>query len=195
MKTTVVRYLSVLMLAVAFVSHGYATPQTSLILQSEPGDYIGQGQTKTFDSQDGTFTTFMNFDNGVSVLFFGNAGEFWFLDFAAPNNQLLQVGDYEGATRFPFQALSEPGLSISGEGRGCNTLTGSFEVLKVAYQGNQVTEFAATFEQHCEGATPALFGFIGEPPSTTNVPEPATLLLFGPVLALLPLVRRRFVKK
>src|SRR5205814_471376 len=51
--------------------------------------------------------------------------------------------------------------SVVGDGRGCNTLAGSFQVLQVTYgAGNTIAAFDATFEQHCEGAVPALRGEI-----------------------------------
>ncbi len=53
-------------------------------------------------------------------------GSFWFLHLAAPAGQELLPGVYEGATRWPFQDPSTPGLDFSGDGRGCNTLTGRF---------------------------------------------------------------------
>jgi len=134
---------------------------TSLSLTSDPGDFIGGGQTTFLTPADGSFSASKNFDNGVSIDFFGQAGVFWLLDFAAPNSQLLTVGSYTGGARFPFQAASQPGLSISGDGRGCNTLTGSFVVLEISYgAGTTINSFDATFEQHCEGATPALRGEI-----------------------------------
>ena len=53
------------------------------------------------------------------------------------------------------------GLSVSGDGRGCNVLTGNFQVLQVVYgPGNTLASFDAIFEQHCEGAAPALRGEI-----------------------------------
>jgi hypothetical protein len=53
----------------------------------------------------------------------------------------------------PFQGSDQPGLSVSGDGRGCNTLTGRFEVLEAVYRSSgDVVSFAADFEQHCEGA-------------------------------------------
>ena len=71
------------------------------------------------------------------------------------------MGVYENAARFPFQDPSQPGLSVSGDGRGCNTLTGRFEVNQVVYgANNEIDAFWATFEQHCEGAAPALRGEI-----------------------------------
>lgn len=129
-----------------------------LYMNSEPGDYIGQGEIREFGSEDGTFSASVNFDNGVSINFSGD--EHWNVDFAAPQAVPLEPGAYEGATRFPFQSPTAPGLSVSGDGRGCNTLTGRFVVLEVEYADDTVVSFAADFEQHCEGADPALFGSV-----------------------------------
>jgi hypothetical protein len=88
-------------------------------------------------------------------------------------------GVYEGAVRFPFQAAGQAGLSVYGDGRGCNTLTGRFEVLEATYgPTGDVISFAASFEQHCEGMAPALFGTIL---FNTNAPVPphVTLTLTG----------------
>jgi hypothetical protein len=135
---------------------------TSLTLNSQPGDFIGQGQTLTLTTNDGTFSARQNTPNSVSIFFLGfQAGSFWGLDFAAPQGAPLSVGVYEGATRFPFETPTSPGLSVDGDGRGCNTLTGRFEVLQVNVDtAGNVTNFAADFEQHCEGSSAALFGSI-----------------------------------
>lgn len=135
---------------------------TSLTMTSDPGDYIGGGQSISLTPADGTFNASQNYDQGVSVSFQGSQpGVFWYLDFAAPNNQLLAVGTYTGAVRFPFQSPSQPGLSVYGDGRGCNTLTGDFQVLEISYgSGNTINSFDALFNQHCEGAAPALHGEI-----------------------------------
>jgi len=131
---------------------------TALTMYGQPGDYINSGQLLV-SSADGTFTPNRNFDQGVS--FSINNSDFWNLDFAAPNNAVLVPGDYENAQRFPFQPSGVPGLSVSGAGRGCNTLTGRFSVLKAKYDASgNVKSFAADFEQHCEGASPALAGSI-----------------------------------
>ena len=130
---------------------------TFLDFQSQPGDYIGQGLTQNFSPIDGHFTARSNYDNGISLSFTGNDN--WNLDFSAPGNVPLTLGTYTGAMRFPFQNAGSPGLSISGAGRGSNTLTGQFNVTNLVYgTGGTVQQFAASFEQHSEGATPALFG-------------------------------------
>jgi len=96
--------------------------------------------------------------------------------FAAPQGQTLATGTYDGATRYPFQAPSDPGMDVFGDGRGCNTLTGSFTVTQITFSsGGAVESFDADFEQHCEGAEPALRGHVhvvSEPP-----PPPLTIAI------------------
>lgn len=153
--------LVILFVVLAFSGSAHAQV-TSLTLSSDSGDFVGAGQFYFFTPADGTFSAQQNFDQGVSLAFnTPSFGQFWGLDFAAPNNQPLSVGTYTGAARFPFQASNQPGLSVVGDGRGCNTVTGSFQVLQVAYgSASTVVSFDAIFEQHCEGAVPALRGEI-----------------------------------
>jgi VCBS repeat-containing protein len=136
-------------------------PVTRLRMVSDPGDFIGQGLTYDFNPATATFTGQKNFDNGASLTVDPPApGEFWFLDFAAAGNVPLSPGVYLNAMRYPFQDASHPGLDVSGNGRGSNTLTGQFAVYDVVFNGNVLTNFAAAFEQHSEGAAPALVGWI-----------------------------------
>jgi hypothetical protein len=156
------RIQTVLAVATLLASTTGAYAQTTLLsLNSQPGDYIGQGQQRTLTTADGQFSASTNYDNGVSLSFRGtNTAAWWYLDFAGPGNLRLSPGVYEHATRFPFQAANVPGLSVSGNGRGCNMLTGSFEVLEATYgPSGEVLTFAADFEQHCDGG-PALTGSI-----------------------------------
>ena len=149
---------SALILLVLTVAHPAQAADTSLSMSSEQGDFIGQGRTYFFTPNDGPFNARRNFANGVSLSLFPT-GTFWFLDFAAPQSAPLTPGSYFDARRFPFQDTSQPGLSVSGDGRGCNMLKGSFQVKQVVYgEGDAITQFWAVFEQHCEGASPALRG-------------------------------------
>jgi Divergent InlB B-repeat domain len=132
-----------------------------LPLHAQPtGGLYRWGRHSDANPLDGNFSATRNFDNGVSV-HFNAGGEWWDLDFAAPQETLLTSGSYENATRFPFQSPTAPGLNVSGSGSGCNMLTGRFDVFEVVYgSGDTITSFAANFEQHCEGMAPALFGSI-----------------------------------
>jgi VCBS repeat-containing protein len=163
---------------------------TLLFLNSQPGDFVGGGKAQTFTPATGTFKASRNFDNGASIDYqgFADPGSFWFLDFAAPGNVPLVPGHYANAARFPFQASNQPGMDVSGEGRGSNTLTGNFTVTEAVYGvSGEVLSFGASFEQHSEGAAPALFGEVryNAAPTTDGVLLNDTDLDGGPLHAVL----------
>jgi hypothetical protein len=131
---------------------------TALAMSSQAGDYIGQGLEYLITLSDATLTPS---SSANVVSFFINNGNDWGTDFAGPTTARLARGAYENAQRYPFQPAGTPGLSVSGDGRGCNTLTGNFQVLQAGYNSSNVLQsFAANFEQHCEGAASALFGWL-----------------------------------
>lgn len=72
----------------------------------------------------------------------------------------LAEGVYEMAERWPFQSAERPGMSISGDGRGCNTLTGRFQVHEHVRDDSGVVNATVTFEQHCEGGEAMLSGCV-----------------------------------
>jgi len=124
----------------------------------QAGDFVSPG-LNLVTTQDGTIKAVRNFDNGVDLTI--TDADFWYTDFAARDNAILIKGVYLNAQRYPFQAPGFPGLSVFGAGRGCNTLTGNFNVLQATYDtAGNVKAFAADFEQHCEGSVPALFGSV-----------------------------------
>jgi Bacterial Ig-like domain (group 2) len=132
---------------------------------SDTGDYIGQGWTLLHEAPTSTFTPTIDAPrNHLAVGIIGSDGLRtlnWSLDLAAPQGQQLVPGTYLNATLWPFQAPTVPGLSFSGDGRGCNTLSGQFTVTDAVYAADgSVQRFSATFEQHCEGAGAALRGQI-----------------------------------
>lgn len=139
-----------------------------LYFQSQPGDYIGQGERVLLRPADVDFRLAPASGNAALSFSIDNQTRpvppsdviWWHADFAAPFGNRLVVGTYLNATRFPFQGANVPGLSFYGNGRGCNMLTGRFDVLEAVYDvvTNVIQKFAVDFEQHCEGGTPALFG-------------------------------------
>lgn len=150
-------FISLFLLVVSVFAIGAQAQVTSLSLTGDPGDFILGGQSEFLTPANGSFNVNGLASSGtVSMSFFGPT-DFWFADFSAPSGQTLSVGSYTGAVR--FATPSQPGLDIDGDGRGCNTTTGSFNVLELSYNADgTLASFDATFEQHCEGATPALRG-------------------------------------
>ena len=140
---------------------------TTLTFTSDPGDYIGGGLSRTYYLGDGQWNARYDTNNSgghVNVSLNPtnfSEGWWWHVDLASPKGQPLAIGAYELARRYPFQPDGQPGLDFSGTGRGCNMLTGRFSISELHIApGNFVDRLTATFEQHCEGASPALRGSV-----------------------------------
>ena len=152
-----------------------AVPTTgnAIYIESDVGDYIGQGMTKLYTPLDSIFdienqgmTPAGNrFQIGVS------GDQNWHATFhtmaTLPD---LQVGYYGGALRFNSPARGS--LDFGGEGRGCNELGGWFVIDRLVYSGSRLDAIELRFEQHCEGRTAALRGFIRWERSDTRDPLP-----------------------
>lgn len=145
---------------------------TGVILFSQPGDYIGGGGGQ----QQTATVTASGSDTLLKLSFLGfNA------TFKPPAGQRLMTGmRFPGATRYPFNSSTRPGLDVSGNGRGCNTLTGWFEVKEALYDGaGQPARLAIDFKQNCEGGAAALIGAIRY---NSNLPTelPTVVAIAGP---------------
>lgn len=158
-----VRRLGLCLGALLGVSVASAAAQnTYLLINSQPGDGIGAGLTRRVSEADGQFTVMTPFGNEVQLHFDGPPyTPWWRLNFAAPGGVRLVPGSYEGATRFEYGNSDHPQLSIFGDGRGCNELTGRFDVLEIAYgPSGGLERLAVNAEQHCvdaRGVQPGLF--------------------------------------
>jgi hypothetical protein len=130
---------------------------TRVQMTSDPGDYIGQGHPWSYTTSNsrisfGGSRSFAGFDVD------GADGSWWSAEFVPGEGDILAVGSYPNATRYPFNGTG-PGLSVTGNGRGCNTLRGSFDVTWVDFGSDgRLRSFGVTFVQHCEGGAPALRG-------------------------------------
>jgi len=80
----------------------------------------------------------------------------WSATAGAPSGQSLVVGRTYATSR--FGDASHARLDVTGNGRGCNASSGKLTVTALTVVGGQITQLAATWVQHCEGATPALRG-------------------------------------
>lgn len=129
-----------------------------IYLQSMLGDYIGGGQTRTFTDSNSVLSVS---SNGAKLTVGVSNGSWYNGDFVGMNTlSQLEPGYYGDLQRWPFHNPVKGGMSWSGDGRGCNTLTGWFVIDKITYLQGSLTEVDMRFEQHCEGGAPALRGRI-----------------------------------
>jgi hypothetical protein len=154
--------LAVMTLAIggAAFADSIASVRTMYRYASEPGDYIGQGQSNQYTPQDATIS--LAGSSQYLTFSVSTATEFWFVNLAAPSGERLHAGTYYNAERAPFRTGRSPGIDVSGDGRGCNQVWGTFSINQIATDGaGNVTLLDATFEQHCESETaPALHGVV-----------------------------------
>lgn len=160
-----------------------ASAASSLVFTGDAGDWVSQGQTWSYtDPIDATASSDLR---TVSINVWQDT--WWYLDFQAPAGTQLVPGVYEGATRYPFNDDNTPGLSLSGDGRGCNTLTGRYEVHEAEYGPyGYIIRFRASFEQHCEGGDTAAWGEV----SIENPPPPEALTMSVQFDTKLPVQRK-----
>jgi hypothetical protein len=126
-------------------------------MSSEPGDYIGAGRSWSHGPPETIRVSGTR--ELVSFSIDTADGLWWSGDFASgPGRTLVSGTTYAGATRYPFND-GTPGLSISGMGRGCNELSGTFTVDQIAFDPDgTLRTFRVRFEQRCEHFMPPLRG-------------------------------------
>jgi hypothetical protein len=149
--------------AVMVVAPGRAdasTGNTSYKYTSEPGDYIGAGEQNFYTAADSSISIQGTSANLTVVV--ERAGESWYVNLAAPRGETLHPGRYYDAERAPFRTGRSPGLDVSGHGRGCNEVWGSFAIRQISTDSSgRVTMLEATFIQNCESPlAPALRGTV-----------------------------------
>jgi hypothetical protein len=174
-----------------------------LVLDSQPGDFVGGGKHSdvTYTPANtagagGIFSAqiltgldvagqpaFLRFAFSFPITV--SPDEFSQLDFAT--NQLnipIAPGTYLNAERASFASPGHPGLDVSFEHRGSNTLTGNFTINSLSFFTDstntlQISTLDVNFEQHSEGLPPALFGHFTYNAGIASIPEPSSWVLSG----------------
>jgi hypothetical protein len=145
-------------------------------VQSDAGDYVGDGRTYTYTRADALLKVSAG---GLSINVGVQGNEEWNATFLLPSGAgNLQAGYFGGLTRAAFADKAVGGLDWSGEGRGCNTLTGWMVVDKITLEAGALTALDLRFEQHCNGGAAALRGWVHWTKADADValvPVPASI--------------------
>jgi Tol biopolymer transport system component len=130
-----------------------------LHLDGTEDDYIHPG-VETITG--GTWSGALDGESKVTIeLFLRDPFRAWNVRMQSPQDTPLVVGTYEDARRPPSQTASQPGLDVSGDARGCNTLSGRFHVHALTKDtSGELTRLTASFEQHCEMQSAVLRGCV-----------------------------------
>ncbi len=122
----------------------------------EPGNFIHPGTSlitdATFFASGSMRSVTLNLTPNQA-----DQGSSWTLHFESPPNTTLLPGIYQNAVR-PILAKDEPGIEVTGDGRGCNIIDGSFEIVEFEREGNTTTKLSVTFEQLCDANPSVLKG-------------------------------------
>jgi hypothetical protein len=125
-----------------------------VLIQSESGDWLGQGKTIVITPSDATPLFLVQDDPLITIIAGGWNGLF------VPMASLgrLEKGYYPGATKIGPQDPDHGGFMWVGDGRGCTDVRGWFAIDAVAYSGDTLTSIDLRSEQHCDGAAAVLHG-------------------------------------
>jgi prepilin-type processing-associated H-X9-DG protein len=130
-----------------------------------PAPCLGAGNVLFFDGSGyifngtqavtvGTFTTSQATADTVRIWVEPSdpaQGLWWDVELSSRElGQPLGTQVYLGAQRAPFASPGHPGIDIGGDGRGCNTISGRFQIHELDWSGTSLSRFTATFEQFCE---------------------------------------------
>jgi hypothetical protein len=133
--------------------------RTFATMYSESGDYIGGGADRLFTPSLGSIKVSGNAAYLTVNVSGGTSGDSYSMNFAAPPGKKLKPQTYLDAQRAPFREAGHAGIDIDGDGRGCNEISGRFDVRQITTDDTgAITSLWILYEQHCEGGIPALFG-------------------------------------
>jgi hypothetical protein len=151
-------------------AHAASSVAGFVTMYSDPNESIGIGKPRLFYSPGNAAISVWGDTSYLTVSMSGGTlGDSFMMNFAAPIGQTLHAGAYLRVQRAAFRTADYAGMDIFGSGRGCNKVSGRFDVKDIQTSANgEITALWLTYEQHCEGWVPALFGEVrigGDAPS------------------------------
>ncbi|MGA8203972.1 MAG: hypothetical protein WB812_05595 [Woeseiaceae bacterium] len=125
-------------------------------LESEPGDFIGAGETYLYVEGDSVLSA-----NTTPIHLSIDVDQDWQGEFITMDTvSRFEPGYYGDLRQFVGHNPARGGLDWQNYARSCSTLTGWFVVESVNYEGDKLVGINLRFEQHCNGDSPALHGVI-----------------------------------
>ena len=132
---------------------------TTIALQSDAGDFIGQGLSYSYDPTNSLISVEVTAQGRISLSVRGD--EQWTSDLVLPaGSSTFTVGRYDGMPASASVNPSKGSFRWFGGGRGCAVSNSSVIVDQVAYDDGFLASISLRFTRYCDGATAALRGDI-----------------------------------
>ena len=124
------------------------------------GEFISSGKHLNLSDPAGKISFTQQGPGDIQITFEHGDTEYD-ANFSTGSNQRFGAGTYAHAQRYGMDDSGQPGLEISGDGRSCNKISGSYQVAGVKYSADgTISTFAATFEQLCDDSKVPLRGSV-----------------------------------
>jgi hypothetical protein len=122
----------------------------SLSITGAKGEYISSGGSLVMASPGYKVSVTQQNKGDLEIRFEREDTEFD-ANFSTGSDSGFEVREYKDAQRWNMADPGHPAIEISGDGRGCGEIAGSFTVSNVEYGADgQISRFAATFTQLCD---------------------------------------------
>lgn len=157
------RHLALILGAVACAACGDSTgPRVQtpnyVLLHSDAGDYVGDGQSWSYDQTNSTIAVSM-VDGSTTIRIAGDEDwNAWIQPVGGRSR--LEPGEYTEIPRYPSFDPAKRGFYWSRPGRFCSSARSDLLIDSVRYDDDVLVALDLSFEQHCNGAAPALRGTV-----------------------------------
>lgn len=131
--------------------------KTAFAIESEVGEFIGNGRSHFHTSKNSAFLINLNSDNSISLSITSEKIQ-WLLQFGGKNQELLQKGIYLDALQNPEDIQKNPKLIVINNLRSSQTVIGSFEIKEITYDHDIITSFWVVFRLKADQSLNELAG-------------------------------------
>jgi hypothetical protein len=122
------------------------------LMVSEPGDWLGDGQTEVVPS-DSTKSLWV-FQDGALVTVLADQWSGLFVPMEAIPR--LVKGYYPNTESYTSRTATRAGFGWYGHGKGCTSVAGWFVIDSIVYIGEEIQRIDLRSEQRCNGASASL---------------------------------------
>lgn len=131
----------------------------ALAIDGKSGEYVTGGRPFRFVSPPSVFLINELSPRRIALEIDDGPGAPWLVSFDAGDGGRFSVRDYPNAQRFDMGNSAHPGIEISGNGHGCNSVAGSFTVTGAEYAASgALSRVKMNFTQLCDDVRIPLTG-------------------------------------